>query len=238
MEINTIYNEDCLEGLRKLPDESVDLIITSPVYKDSDGYSSIFLSAVLCQCFRVLKDKSLFFLNFGHLAEDKIRPFQACYMAMLRNFKLNDTITWVKNHYRPIQGKKRLNNLSEFIFLLHKGNMPDLDRLAIGIPYKDKSNAKRFAGGRDLKCRGNVWEIPYETINKKEDKLHNDRFPLLLPELCIKLSGIKDGALVLDPFMGSGTVAAAAKKLGKNYIGFEINKANWETANARIDKMS
>lgn len=234
MELNKIYNQDCLQGLQKCKSQSIDLIISSPVYKDSDGYSNEFLTEVFYNLYRVLKTDSLFFLNFGHLAEDKFRPFAVCLNALLQRFQLNDTITWVKNHYRPIQGKKRLNNLSEFIFLLYKGKMPDLNRLEIGVPYKDKSNAKRFAGGRDLKCRGNVWEIPYETINKSKEKLHNDRFPLMLPELCIKLSGIQDGAVVLDPFSGSATVACAAKKLNKQFIGFEINKKNWEIGNKRL----
>lgn len=236
MEFNQIYKRDCLEGLREFPDKSIDCCITSPVYKDSDGFNPITLSAIFFQIHRVLKDKSLFFLNFGHLAEDKFRPFKVCEMAINRGFQLNDTITWVKNHYRPIQGKKRLNNLSEFIFLLHKGEMPELDRLAIGIPYKDKSNAKRFAGGRDLKCRGNIWEIPYETINKKEDKKHNDRFPVLLPEMCIKLSGLPKESIVIDPFMGSGTTAVAAKKLEMQYIGFEINREHYATSLKRLDE--
>jgi len=236
MELNKLYNQNCLPGLKEIEEDSIDLIITSPVYKDSDGYNPDFLMDVLQECYRVSKTNSLFFLNFGHLAEDKARPFKVLEMAMKAGYRLNDTITWVKNHYRPIQGNKRLNNLSEFIFLLHKASMPDIDRLAVGVPYKDKSNVKRFAGGRDLKCRGNVWEIPYETINDKEDKLHNDRFPITLPELCIKLSGIKDGAIVLDPFAGSATTLLAAKNLNKSYIGFEIHEANWETAQKRLNK--
>jgi site-specific DNA-methyltransferase (adenine-specific) len=176
----------------------------------------------------------LFFLNFGHLAEDKFRPFEVCREAILAGFNLNETFVWVKNHYRPIQGKKRVNNLTEFIFLFSKCGMPNLDRLSIGIPYADKSNVKRFAKGRDLKCRGNVWSIPYETIQSKEQKLHNDRFPLALPEACIKLSGIKPGSMVLDPFVGSGTTALAARNLKMDFVGFEINKKNYETAQARV----
>lgn len=234
LEINKIYNLDCLDGLKLLPDNSVDLIITSPPYKDVDGFSEDFIQQVFVELFSVCKNNSLFFLNFGHLAEDKFRPFKVCQLALNCGFELNDTIIWLKNHYKPIQGSGRLNNLTEFIFLLHKGKMPNIDRLSIGIPYADKSNVKRFAGGKDLKCRGNLWAIPYPTIQSSQEKLHNDYFPVDLPKMCVKLSGVDDNALILDPFMGSGTTAVAAKSLGKNFIGFEKNEMYYQKAIERI----
>ncbi len=230
----TIHNQDCLKGLRKLSDSSVDLVVTSPPYKDCDGFSYGFLNDVFSELYRVQKDNALFFLNFGHLAEDKMRPFNVCGCALGAGYKLNDTVVWLKNHYRPIQGKKRLNNLTEFIFLLYKGEMPSLDRLAIGIPYKDKTNAKRFNGGKDLRCRGNLWEIPYETIQSKNEKLHNDRFPLELPEMCIRLAGLPPGGLICDPFTGSGTSGLVARNLGHSFIGFEINTRYFEIAKERL----
>ena len=73
---------------------------------------------------------------------------------------------------------------------MYKDKMPLLNRLAIGVPYADKSNIGRYAA-KDLKCGGNVWYIDYDTINHKEEKLHNDRFPLELPTRCLKLSNKK-----------------------------------------------
>jgi site-specific DNA-methyltransferase (adenine-specific) len=234
MDINKIYNLDCRDGLKEIANNTVSLCVTSPPYKDSDGFKYELMTDVFTQLYRVLKPGSLFFLNFGALAEDKFRPFKVCEAAMGVGFRLNETITWVKNHYRPIQGSKRLNNLTEFIFLLHKGDMPNLDRLGVGIPYSDISNAKRFNDGLNLKCRGNVWYINYETINNKEEKLHNDRFPLELPELCIKLSGIKNDQIIIDPFSGSGTTCLAAKRLNKQYIGFEKNPRYYDIAVRRL----
>lgn len=201
-----------------------DVCITSPPYKEKDGYSDELMIHCFREVYRVLTDDSLFFLNFGHLAEDKFRPFRVCSYALGVGFKLNDTIVWRKNHYKPIQGHKRLNNLTEFIFLLYKGNMPKLNRLAIGIPYVDASNAKRFAEGRNLKCRGNVWDIDYPTINSSEEKPHPDMFPPELPELCLKLCGWRDHYRVLDPFAGAGTVIDVAKKLNYVGVGIEIKK--------------
>lgn len=235
MRINDIHYAESSEFLaNKITPGSIDICITSPPYKDSDGYSEKLMCNVFRGVYQDLKPNSLFFLNFGHLAEDKFRPFRVCQLALEAGFQLNDTIIWVKNHYRPIQGSKKLNNLSEFIFMLFKGKMPNIDRLAIGVPYKDKSNVKRFAGGQDLKCGGNIWYIPYDTIQDKSEKLHNDRFPLELPTRCLKLSGLKSG-VCLDPFSGSGTTCLAAKQQGLSYIGVEKDFANAVASIFRIE---
>jgi len=217
-----ILKGDCVQRMGELPSSSVDLCVTSPPYKEKDGWSRYLMMGAFREVYRLLKPNTLLFINFGHLAEDKFRPFETCQIAIDMGFQLNETIVWRKNHYKPIQGSKRLNNLTEFIFLLHKGEMPKLDRLAIGIPYADITNAKRFAGGRNLKCRGNVWDIDYPTINSSEEKPHPDMFPPELPETCIKLCGYPV-QVVLDPFSGSGTTCLVAKSLGKDFIGIEKN---------------
>jgi site-specific DNA-methyltransferase (adenine-specific) len=188
---------------------------------------------VFFYAWQALKEDSLMFVNFGHLAEDKARPFKLACDLVNAGWTLQETFVWVKNHYKPIQGRRRVNNLTEFIFMFSKGNMPELDRLAVGIPYADKSNIGRYAVS-DLKCAGNVWNIAYDTIQSSEDKLHNDRFPLDLPLRCLKLAGIKPRQLVCDPFAGSGTTALACKQLGLNYVGWEINQTHYETALKRV----
>ena len=221
----SIRTVDCLVGMRKLPARSVDLIFTSPPFKDVDGFSPELMQAVAQQAFRVLGNDRVMFLNFGHLAGHKRRPFDVAGMFEEAGFVWVDTITWVKNHFKPLQHAKRPNNLSEFIFLLAKGKGYQLDRLSVGIPYVDSSNADRWmaAGGKNLKCRGNVWYIPYETIQHKSQKRHKDRFPLGLPETGIGLAGLFRGATVLDPFIGGGTTAVAALHAGMNCIGFDMN---------------
>lgn len=233
--MNKLILGNNIDILPTLGNNSVDLCITSPPYKDEDGYSVLQLRTCFDMLYNVLKDDSLFFLNFGHLASNKFRPFSTCELALAAGFKLNDTIIWIKNHYKPIQGHKRLNNLTEFIFVLYKGKMPKLNRLSIGVPYKDKSNVKRFSGGNDLKCGGNVWYINYPTINKTDQKLHHDRYPVELPEKCIRLCGY-NVETVLDPFCGSGTTCVAAKKLGKKYIGIEINSIYYDAAKSRLEQ--
>ena len=232
--LNKIHHGDSQELLQKLPESCIDLTVTSPPYKDEDNYSPNLIKNVFTEIFRVQKDNSLVFVNFGHLAGFKSRPFQVAMMLEEIGFVWQDTITWVKNHYRPIQGKKRVNNLTEFVFMFSKGKNYELDRLSIGVPYKDKSNVNRFAGGLDLKCQGNVWDIPYETIQRSEDKGHNDRYPLGLPMNCIKLSGIPQGSLVLDPFGGSATTAIACIDLAMKWILIEKNKEHVDNGRERI----
>lgn len=232
MAIN-IINGDSRHELKKLPDSSVDLVVTSPPYKDEDGYTDQLIHDVFSQTYRIQKPSTLLFLNFGHLAGFKSRPFKVVSILEEIGYELNDTIIWTKTQYRPIQGNKRLNNLTEFIFLFNKGKMPDIDRLAIGIEYADKTNIKRYAKDKDLKCPGNSWNIGYETINSQAQKLHNDRFPLELPTRCIKLSGLKTGT-VLEPFAGSGTTLLACKNLGLDAIGIERNKSHIKTIQERL----
>lgn len=228
-----IHLGDCVIGLQFERPQTIDCMVTSPPYKDSDGYTEPMMQELFEHAFTRMKDNALLFVNFGHLAEDKMRPFKLAMLIEKCGFKLQETFTWVKNHYRPIQGKRRVNNLTEFIFMFSKEKMPELDRLAIGIPYADKSNIGRYATS-DLKCAGNVWHISYDTIQSSNDKLHNDRFPLDLPLRCLKLAGVKHGQLICDPFTGSGTTALACKQLGLNYIGWEINQQHYETAIKRV----
>ncbi len=231
-----VTNIDCLKAMVAMDDDSVDIIVTSPPYKEEDGFHSALMMSLAQYCSRVLKPGGLVFLNFGHLADHKYRPFLvAHYFENLGHFIWVDTITWVKNHYKPVQGNKRQNNLSEFIFIFAKGKDYKLNRLAVGIPYKDKSNVGRFAD-KDLKCRGNVWYINYPTIQHSDQKSHKDRFPVELPETCIKLSGIKKGSLVFDPFAGSATTGVAAMNLGMKFIGTEINKKVCRLANQRLKR--
>ena len=222
MPSQVIHWEDCISGMSRFDEESIDCIITSPPYKDEDGYSDELMVGWLKEAHRVLKENTILFMNFGHLANFKSRAFRVAMMAEDAGFTWNDTITWVKNHYRPLQGNKRVNNLTEFIFVLTKGK-PIIDRLAIGVPYIDKTNVGRFAES-DLKCRGNVWPLKYKTVQSREEKRHNDRFPLDLPLWCLRLANLNPSSMVVDPFNGSGTTGVACKIEGHHYIGFEINQ--------------
>ena len=131
-------------------------------------------------------------------------------------------------HFKPINSKRFLNDCHEYIFHFSKSGRVELDRLALGVPYQDKSNIRRWnhTRGKDLRCRGNTWFVPYETIqNRAKERPHPATFPVQLAEWCIQLHGVSRVRTMLDPFLGIGNSAVAAQRCGvKNFIGFEIDQ--------------
>ncbi len=109
-----------------------------------------------------------------------------------------------------------------------------LDRLAVGVPFSDKSNIARRGHAQDRRCRGDTWFIPYATVQARREKFdHPGTFPLDLPRWCIRLHG-KPGAVVLDPFAGAGTTLLAAQAEGAEAIGIEIDPAYVAVARRRL----
>lgn len=122
----------------------------------------------------------------------------------------------------------------EHIFHLTLTNNVELDRLAIGIPFQDKTNIARRNHERDLRCRGNTWFLPYSTVKSKAQKFnHPGTFPVELPLWCIYLHG-GPSSVVLDPFVGTGTTLVAARLAGVRGIGIDIDPAYIETARLRL----
>jgi site-specific DNA-methyltransferase (adenine-specific) len=131
-------------------------------------------------------------------------------------------------HFKPISSRRFLNDCHEYIFHFTQNGRVEIDRLALGVPYQDKSNIARWrhTRGSDLRCRGNTWFIPYETIQSRaKERPHPATFPVQLAEWCIKLHGVSRVQTMLDPFLGIGNSAIAAQRCGvKKFIGFEIDE--------------
>jgi site-specific DNA-methyltransferase (adenine-specific) len=110
----------------------------------------------------------------------------------------------------------------------------------LGVPYQDKSNIARWSHSRgsDLRCRGNTWFIPYETIQSREkERPHPATFPVQLAEWCIRLHGVSRVHTVLDPFLGIGNSAVAAQRCGvEKFVGFEIDEAYFAEAKRRLSR--
>ena len=244
---------DCLDVLPTLDATSVDVVVTSPPYNLGIAYRSYadrlgeqayldWLVEVAGQVRRVMKPDASFFLNITGSSKAPWLPFEL--IVRLRElFVLQNHITWIKSvaisedsvgHFKPVGGKRFLHHNHEHIFhLTQTGDVP-LDRLAIGVPFKDKSNIARRGHAQDLRCRGNTWFIPYETVKSRAQKFHHpSTFPVDLPRWCIRLHG-KPDATVLDPFMGTGTTMVAAALEGARGIGIELDPAYLAIAQERV----
>jgi site-specific DNA-methyltransferase (adenine-specific) len=142
-------------------------------------------------------------------------------------------------HFKPISSKRFLNDCHEYIFHFTKTGRVEIDRLAIGVPYQDKSNIARWSHtrGSDLRCRGNTWFIPYETIQSREkERPHPATFPVQLAECCIKLHGVSRVETMLDLFLGIGNSAVAAQRCGvKKFTGFEIDETYLAEVKRRLE---
>jgi DNA modification methylase len=116
-----------------------------------------------------------------------------------------------------------------------------LDRRAAGVPYQDKSNIARWGhtGGEDRRCRGNTWFIPYDTIQSRDkERPHPATFPVALVEQCIRLHGKGTETRLLDPFLGIGSSAVAAKRMEiAAFTGIELDPHYLSVARERIDSL-
>lgn len=226
--------------MQKIRDKSIDVIVTSPpynikvnynLYKDNLPYEEylVWIKSIFIEIKRILCDDGSFFLNIG--CSFKKNPWLLFDIVNIAKefFILQNYIIWVKSicidkttygNFMPAYGNRFLNNTHESIFHFTFGNVK-LTRKAIGVPFVDKNNIKKFNHKEDCHCRGNCWFIPYQTRTKKH--IHPATFPEQLPEMCIKLHGIKENMVVLDPFAGIGTTGIACKKLGIDSILIEID---------------
>jgi site-specific DNA-methyltransferase (adenine-specific) len=250
-----LYLMDCLEGMAALDEGSVTVVVTSPPYnigvnyrtyedsKSQDEYLQ-WIRNLGSAIHRLLEPEGSFFLNVGSRPTDPWLAWDVA--AQLRGtFVLQNAIQWVKSiaigeesagHYKPITSPRFLHDCHEYIFHFTKTGTVQLDRLAIGVPYQDKSNIGRWRiAQRDLRCRGNTWFIPYRTIrDRNSQRPHPSTFPVELPEMCIRLHGVSRVRRVLDPFVGLGSTAVAAQRLGVACVGFDIDRYYLDVARSQL----
>lgn len=241
-----------------LPSDTFDCAVFSPPYKTKDGYSSSLMAALGRLLARVMKPSTRMFMDFGQLREGFWRPlYAAMHLAAGRLDRIDDqesyvlqpgqTIAWVKSmaidgpvrgHCTPLNSAKTLNYGWEYVFTLWKGPVePDMDKLAVGVPYADKTNLTRGTRGKngDLRCAGDAWFIPYKTTGATTKKSHVYEFPEELVERCFKVAGMRPGMTIYEPFLGGGTTAVVAKRMGLNVYATERDPA---TVEAAIDRWS
>ena len=204
---------------------------------------------------RALADDGSLFLNVGAKPKDPWTALDVA-QAVRPHLELQNIIHWVKSiaiektlagaraglkddlavgHYKPINSKRFLNDCHEFVFHFSKAGDTELERRAVGVKYQDKSNVTRWQqAGSGLRCRGNTWFLPYDTIQSRDkERPHPATFPWRLPAYCLKLHGVSRVNLAVDPFLGLGSSAVACAMLGVGFAGIELDEHYLKEAVAR-----
>lgn len=231
LELNKIYNVDCLKGLKSLDDESVDLIITSPPYnlgKSHHTGSNHFKAytdyddnmpeelyqkwqtEILNECYRVLKkDGSLMYNHKNRIRNgEQIEPYRWLYNTP---FVIKQEIVW-QNGSQNFD-KCRIYPMTERVYWLAKDS---------------KTKLFNTINHHDIFTRAE-WQ-PVKT---------KGAFKRAYPEKMVEdlISCFPNAKVILDPFSGSGTTCCVAKQMGKDYIGFELGKEAFELSEDRISKV-
>lgn len=252
-----LMNGDCLEVMKNIPDESIDMIITSPpydnlrTYNNSSEWSFDIFKNISLEMTRILKEGGVIVWVVGDATVDGSETGssfrQALHFKDECGLRLHDTMIWEKS----TAGNPSLNRyhqIFEYMFVFSKGKPKTYN------PIKDREN--KYAGhvlhgtyrkknGETKKRhknnpktiekfgqRNNIWKL---TEEKVFNKLHPAVFPISLAKDHI-LTWSNEGDIVLDIFMGSGTTGIACLDTGRNFIGIEIDENYFNVSKNRIDE--
>ncbi len=256
--INDVYCIDCVEGMKGIPDNSVDLIVTSPPYdgiRDYNGKFDFNLSETGRQCFRILKSGGI----AAMVIQDQTRDFGKTLTSFRTiidwcdniGFKLFECVIYRKNGSEGAWWTKRFRVDHEYMPIFLKGDRPQyFSKEPLKVPSKHGgkvmtgSGARMTNGGTQatvtrpinlMKCRGTIWDYLMAGDKNPLKRKHPAVFPDKIPYDFIQCFCPNDG-IVMDPFSGSGSTLVMAKKLRRKFIGFEIAREYCDIAQERLKK--
>lgn len=251
---------DCLDEIKNMPDEIIDLIITSPPYDDLRDYEHSLVwnydifKKIAEELYRVIKKGGIVVWVIGDKVEKGSKTLtsykQALYFKKI-GFNIYDVIIYEKTS-PSAPHKNRYFNSFEYMFILSKGKPKTVNLL------KDKKNkyagtysgivTKREKDGRlttkekklinEYGVRTNIWSYAVGNNKSTSDKIAF-KHPAIFPEKLVQdhiLSWSNEGDTVMDCFMGSGTTGKICKLLNRKFIGIEIIPEYFEIAKKRINK--
>lgn len=243
VEINRIYNENCLDTMEKIDTGSVDLIVTSPPYYLNKEYEKSItypdyckmMESVFRACSRILKGGGYAVFNFGDYFNSGNRFYDAdvpaCYPASINYFNWGVNIAQMDLQATRIW-RKQFSKMG-IPFVCNKHPRPVFDYEHVWTFRKRNGIKTEFVTDRKLTQKGVLGE---DWISSAGLKTHCASFPVELPTWAISVYSQREKELVYDPFMGSGTTAIAARNLNRNYIGSEISKTYLKIAENRLIK--
>jgi len=253
--LNEILCGDAVEVLKKIPSNSIDLVVTSPPYDDIRTYNgfSLNLPAVGKELNRILKEGGIAAMviqdstrNFGKTLTSFKTIIDWCDNA---GFKLFETVIYRKYGTEGAWWTKRFRVDHEYMPIFLKGDRPVyFNKEPLKVPSKHGGKTMTGSGNRrtdgtttktitreinGMKCRGTVWNYLNAGDKNLLKRKHPATFPDKIPIDFIQCFCPPKG-VVLDPFIGCGSTAVAAKQLGRNYIGIDISKEYCKLAEERI----
>lgn len=256
----TLFNGDCRKLLKRLPDESVDLVVTSPpycigkAYEDPHDDIETFRKQhqdIFSDLYRVVKPGGSICWQIGYHVSDKcVVPLDYIIYDIFTSMSeeldnpliLRNRIVWTFGH--GLNSTTRFSGRHEMILWFTKGlqTIFNLDEVRIPQKYPGKRfykgpNKGQLSGNPMGKNPSDVWDIPNVKAKHIEKTDHPCQFPVAIPQRLIKALTNKNG-LVLDPFMGSGTTGVAALIEGRRFVGSEIQKSYFDISVERIKDAS
>ena len=248
---------DCVEGMKELPDNSIDFMITSPPYDNLRDYIdySFDLHETGKEVYRVLKEGAFAVI----VIQDQTKDFGKSLTSFKTiidwcdniGFKLFECLIYRKHGTEGAWWTKRFRVDHEYMPIFLKGRRPKyFDKEHLKIPSKHGGKIMTGSGNRrtngittetvtrpinKMKCRGTVWNYLMAGDKNPLKRLHPATFPDQIPIDMIKTFCPENG-IVLDPFLGSGSTAVAAKATNRFYIGYEISQEYVDLSKERIKK--
>lgn len=245
---NSIIHGDALKVLRKLPSNSINLIITSPPYMVGKEYEDeqtleeykTFHKKIIEESKRILKPNGAIYWNVAQTPIDgEILPLGAVFYNLFKEVGGLYLKNWIIWHFEGgLNTKNRLSGRYENILWIVKDTKNFVFNLDdIRTPpkwFKDKRNNPLGKNPTDFWEFNNIWEINRVVNVSKEKTTHPCQFPEKMIERIIKASSNK-GDIVLDMFNGSGTTCKVSSDLGRNFIGIDKEKKYCEIAKKRVE---
>lgn len=251
IDINICYNENCLDTMKRINNNFIDLVITSPPYdnlREYHGYDFNF-TIIAQELYRILKIGGVIVWIVGYStiqgSETGTSFKQALYFKKI-HFNLHDTMIYVKNSY-PFPPKNRYYQQFEYMFILSKGKPKTTNLLTCDnkYKYKNKQCTQRKKDGsltsiivdsRNKRIMDNVWYENVGYMRTTKDKFAYQH-PAMFPEsLCAKhiLTWSNKNDIIYDPFMGAGTTAKMCLLNERKWIGSEISLSYFNIIKKRI----
>jgi site-specific DNA-methyltransferase (adenine-specific) len=239
--VNNIYNIDCVEGMKQMPDNSIDLVVTSPPYDDLRNYNGYTFDyqSIANELYRIMKNGGIVVWVVGDKIKNgnkSLTSFKQSLFFQEIGFNVHDVMIYQKKN-TPFMRSNAYTNCYEFMFIFSKGKPKTFNPLKTKTVRNgvEKLVANKKADGINKKVIGelkkektliNIWDYAVGLGGSTNDKIafeHTAIFPEKLAQDHI-LSWSNEGDIVFDPMSGSGTTCKMAKLNKRNFIGMEISE--------------